>query len=440
MPFAPYSDIDFDQIAPYYQKPGYVEGAPPLFGISFVSVVIGDTIAMYIPTQTTYYFQVVGDIPEPHEDWYVWRATYGDEWGYIEEEAPSWWTSWTQEYMWKLGAIEAAFALVFASVYSGVAAAIASALVGVQDQITAIWDLTAGFRETVADRIASARKYYGEVAAFIHLEQLRTIDHVLSLTWNDYYDKKIEIMRKMGAISKELFGDAHVLNQWFALGGMIWKDFAAATGRTWSEQDMEWFVKTNDFMMEIEDDLDYFARHPEQLWIRIEEGLMRPIYESRGEAYTGWEDERSQLRGWIRMVEGLNRTLDRKVLEYQLALPDNIKNEMGPELIQFRKDLRELWEGNLAPVISFIEERLLLNERDIMSNRTAMRAQSLTVAFHKVLLSDPKDITGDQLATQEDRMTAIQANLTARLSSFSEPLLKSLMPDFGKALEERERP
>lgn len=436
MPFAPYSDVDMDTVRPYYKKPEYVEGAPPLFGISFAAVVKGDVIAMYIPTQTTYYFRAEADIPIPHEDWYVWSEAYGEEWGYIEEEAPTWWTSWTREYMWKFGAIEAGFALSFLGIQVGLDEKIASALGGVKDRIEKVWAATEGIRKTIGARIESARALYGKVAEFIHLEQLRTIDHILSLTWQDYYNKKLQIMGKMGAISQELFGNVHVLNQWLGLAGMIWKDYAAARGKTWGEQDMEWFAKTNDFMTGIEDKLGYYARYPERLWIKIEDALVRPIYEARGEAYTGWDDDRAALRGWIGTLEKFYKTLDRKVLEYQLALPDNIRDEMGPDLIKFRKDLREVWKGDLVPIISYLEERLDLNDSQWLGYDRWKSLADPKIGQAATLLSSPTVLTPEDRSFQADRFSEIQEAMVTDFESFALPLLEMEVPLFGKAVRE----
>jgi len=305
-----------------------------------------------------------------------------------------------------------------------------------KEKYFAIEEKVAPLVKSITERIDQAKEYYTKFAEFIHLEELRQIDYVLSLTWDAYYEKKCEIIEKLGQISQELFGDVHVLNQWLALGGMIWKDYAAATGKTWSEQDMEWLVKTNQFMLDIEDSLGYYAKHPERLWIRIEDALVRPIYEARGEAYTGWDSERAELRGWIGKVEKFYRTLDRKVLEYQLALPENIRDELGPDLIKFRKDLREIWKGDLVPVITFLKDRLDLHDDQWVGYDRWKAIADPKISNAASLLSSPAALTPQDRASQAERFTEIEAAMIGDYVEFTTIKMERELPLYGKAVRE----
>lgn len=435
--FAIWEELEGRDIKAYIYRPDYEPGMTPPFGIRHEDVLKGNRLAVYVPTATTYYFPTRFDIPEPQEEWYLWGATYGQEWGEIEEEEPSWWTNWTRRWMPVVGGVEAGFAASLLGIQLGVDEKITAALSGIKDQVVKLWDVTEGIRRTIGEKIAAATAAYAKLGKILHIDELRTLDQILSLTWEKYYDKKVEILQEIGKVSGELFGDVHVLNQWLSLGGMVWKDFASMTGLTWGQQDMEWLSRTNKFLKSIERDLSYYARHPERLWIRIEDALVKPIYDLRSQEISRWNNFRADLSTQIKAADKFARAVDRKLYTYQHNLPDNIEKQLGPEIKQLRRDIRERYKEGLGDYLDKVEVRLELNDSTVRGIQAWRVAEAIRVERNTRMLSHPDTLTASEVEEQGAIFEGAQARVTDKLTGIALPVLEEInMPRVAEGVRD----
>lgn len=468
----------------FWDVPGYVVGTLPPYGLAREAVRSGDEVFLHKETDVLYLFRNLTDPPRPYSQWKYWgRFYYTEDWEVYEASK----TDFDRGVEWVMGGISEVtdkldevmdsieefiigiqraigsvinalvdtgytdahvgimaiegFALAgVIAAQLGVGAAIANLLGTVVLKVNEVWEVTAPFRRSIEEVIERARTAWGNLGKWLHLDKLRTIDQILSLTWDDYYEKKMELIAELGKVSKELFGDVHVLNQWLSLAGMLWKDYASITGKTWGEQDMEWLIRTNEFLIELERDLAYYARNPEKLWIRIEDILVRPIYEQRQEQFSKWDKFRAYLDTKIDTVRELARSTDRLLAKYQYNLPDNIRDEVGPEILALRKSLREKYQQGLEPVLDKLDERLNLSDVTV-SNIQRWRTQTApTIEHNTMMLSDPSSLNEMEQTEQADLYDTLQLRAADRLTRIALPLLDRInMPQVKAAVEETYR-
>ena len=463
----------------YWERPEYASGAPPKYGIPIEEAGLYIEFWEHVPTQTVYLFKSILTIPSPPKDWnyigkYIPEETWEDigldsgvlnrfanlvsrgldavmddyvdllddvtspiyaviEWigGQVNERIETGQSDLGAGFL----AIMSLIGLTAIGGNLGVIGGIESVVSSVYGWMKDVKDKLAPLIRSVGEKIADAKAFYQQFAKAVHLEELRTLDHILSLTWDTYYEKKQEIIGGIGTLSFELFGDLHVLNQWFALAGMLWKDYASITGKTWGEQDMEWFTKVNDFLLDVEDELEYYARHPDRFWVRIEHALVRPIYEERAAEFSRWDAFRARLDTGMETIDQFSKSLDRKLFAYQLALPENIEGVVGPELLALRKDLREVYTRGLRPVLMEIEDRLDLAEPEI---RAIQRFQALSaprIERNSMLLSNPATLEPEEQDEQAQVMNRIQTALMQRWAPVSERVMRDVSPNLTAAIQ-----
>jgi len=446
--WADWDEVDINEVLPYYEKPDYVAGTEPLFGIAHEYRMPGHLIAVYIPTQTTYYFLFETQIPKPREDWYVFNYVTREEFGAIKDAPTEWWeflldsifapVDWIGNQVNdlldldlepRLTALYAVMASVLAVELAPLILEISNVsglLAVVGEKVGQVWEYIAPLRQKIGTAIEKGKAAYVSLGELIHLDELRTVDQILSLTWAEYYDKKLEIIGKMGAVSREIFGDVHVLNQWLGLAGMIWKDYASIAGKTWDVQDREWLVRTNAFLSDLEKDLAYYARKPERLWMRIENVLVKPIYEERGKEYSRWDEFRADLKVQIDSADKLVRNVDRALYRYQHNLPDNIEKQIGPEIKQLRKDIREKYKEGLGGYLDKVEQRLDLNDSTVRGIQRWRVAEAARVERNTRMLSDPKTLTPAEVDEQAAIFSGAQDRISDALTQFALPVLDEI--------------
>ena len=457
--WANWDEVFIDQVLPYYEKPDYVAGMEPLYGIAHEYRMPGHLIAVYIPTQTTYYFLFETDIPKPSREWYVFNYLTREEFGGIKDAPTAWWEflldsvfapiDWIGNQINDLLGLDLdpRLSVLGAAIVAAVAAEVAplildisnvSGLLGaVGEKLDKVWEAIAPLRREISELISDSKEAYVALGELSHLDELRTVDQILSLTWETYYEKKAEILGKIGNLSQELFGDVHVLNQWLGLAGMIWKDYATITGKTWDEQDREWLVRTNEFLSDLEKDLATYARHPERLWVRIEDALVKPIYEERGREYSRWDEFRADLKSRINSVDKLVRDVDRALYRYQHNLPDNIEKQLGPEIKQLRKDLREKYREGLGGYLDKVEARLELNDSTVRGIQRWRVAEGARVERNTRMLSDPKTLSAAEIDEQAAIFSGAQERISDALTQIALPVLDEIeMPRVTEAVLE----
>ena len=442
---------------PYYEIPGYIPDSPPRFGVDFFAVTDNVGVVLHRKTMVIYYFYSQYDVPAPLDDW-RWMGRYFvlgskdpnliDPWIMREVIQPvlklplsigDWATDWLPvDVPDSISAAVGFLAMVLSVSVIGTAStisALASVVSYIDDKIGAVIDATEGIRRTIGETIAAARSIYGKVAEFVHLDELLIIEKVLDLTWTEYQNKKTELLVWVGALSESLFNDVHVINQWLNLAGMVWKDWALISGYTWVEQDMEWLIKSAKFMDGIEGDLETYARHPEQLWVDMEIALVKPIYEARAADLSTVEKGRIRISEGLSYLERSYGAIDKRLREYQIALPDNVSTELGEGLRNLRRDLRDLWSNDLKGVFDGIEYAVGLSRERIQSVTDAHRKTALAVTETTRLLSNPKDLDASGVRHQRVVFSRITNSLADRLNAFSEAVNIGIESKWGETYE-----
>lgn len=331
-----------------------------------------------------------------------------------------------------LGSATAASLLVSAPIM-GTIAKIAEFGGGV---ISGVWNKTEAIRQLIANKITAARAIYARVAEAIHLDKLLVIERILDLTWKEYTDVKTNFLQKVGVLSQQLFGDIHVVNQWLNLAGMLFQDWALLEGYTWEQQEIEWLVKSSEFLSDTEDRIEAYAQNPEQLWIDMELALVRPIYEARAERMTLTEKGREAVSGGVDEIRQDYAYLDRRLREYQLSLPDTVRGTLGPGLLKFRRDLKDVWNDDLKGVLDDISYVARLDQERIESIKTAQAQVTKVVEQSRKMLSDPKHLSPTDAAEQAEVHGRIQTSLADRLRSFTLEVNEIVTPGYGKRLQE----
>lgn len=415
----------------YFPPQGTEPRESPRFGIPYDLRLPGDIVAEYRPTKTVYYFKSLGDIPPPEDDWCVWVWEI-DEWGEIKTEEQTWLTRWARKWMKKIGVFEAiAFVTLFSSLI-GAPAALASIISAIQEKLDAIWKASEGVRRTLLEKIEAAKSLYAKFAQRIHLDELLMIDRVLELTWDTYREKKSEFLRRVGAISEELFGDVHVLNQWIDLAGMAFTDWALLEGYDWNERDMRWLVRSAKFLEGVEDRLETYARHPERLWMDVENELVRPIYEARAEKLSRSEKARNRIAKDVALVKVKYSGLDRRLREYQLALPDTMKETWGAGIEKFRNDLHEFWNDDLRTVLDDIQYAVSVSKTRLAAIKKAQTKIRQSVNYHQKMLSPPTSLTPQDATEQKEIFSSIQNDIAKTFNDFAWKVLESENPKWGE--------